>query len=330
MKRTIALTSALLAFASTARAQRPDIVLFLLDDADTALFQDNLDVQAFAARGMTFTGVVPSPLCAPSRASILTGLHAHNHGVRGNVGGDAAWLANGRDNNLSVWLRDAGYHTIKAGKWINDVSPCKNDWSAWIDVASSGDYWLREFTAAAMYEVTTAPPDSPVFLYYAPGHHWGLPASPQYRGMTQGFQTVPSFNEVDVSDKCDPRLAPPMTAQQIAETEALWRQRHDSMHDYADALAALQGAFVLAHRPPPIIFLTSDNGYMQGEHRVPKGKGKHYREATEVPIYVVGPGVVQGRSDALVYLLDKQGRFVAPFNVKRQPAEAAADLRRYL
>ncbi len=33
---------------------------------------------------------------------------------------------------------------------------------------------------------------------------------------------------------------------------------------------------------------------------------------------------------ALVYLLDKQGRFVAPFNVKRQPADAAADLRRYL
>ena len=33
---------------------------------------------------------------------------------------------------------------------------------------------------------------------------------------------------------------------------------------------------------------------------------------------------------ALVYLMDKEGRFVAPFNVKRRPAEAAADLRRYL
>jgi protein SCO1/2 len=33
---------------------------------------------------------------------------------------------------------------------------------------------------------------------------------------------------------------------------------------------------------------------------------------------------------ALVYLMDKDGRFVAPFNVKRKPAEAAADLRRYL
>ncbi|MFZ3239492.1 MAG: SCO family protein, partial [Pseudolabrys sp.] len=31
-----------------------------------------------------------------------------------------------------------------------------------------------------------------------------------------------------------------------------------------------------------------------------------------------------------VYLMDKQGRFVAPFNLKRRPEEAAADLKRYL
>jgi len=33
---------------------------------------------------------------------------------------------------------------------------------------------------------------------------------------------------------------------------------------------------------------------------------------------------------ALVYLMDKDGRFVAPFNLKRSPEDAAADLRRYL
>jgi protein SCO1 len=33
---------------------------------------------------------------------------------------------------------------------------------------------------------------------------------------------------------------------------------------------------------------------------------------------------------ALVYLMDKQGRFVAPFNLKRRPEEAAAELRKYL
>ena len=33
---------------------------------------------------------------------------------------------------------------------------------------------------------------------------------------------------------------------------------------------------------------------------------------------------------ALIYLMDRDGHFVAPFNLKRTPEEAAADLRRYL
>lgn len=32
---------------------------------------------------------------------------------------------------------------------------------------------------------------------------------------------------------------------------------------------------------------------------------------------------------AVLYLMDKNGRFVAPFNLKRRPEESAADLRRY-
>lgn len=33
---------------------------------------------------------------------------------------------------------------------------------------------------------------------------------------------------------------------------------------------------------------------------------------------------------ALIYLMDKNGRFIAPFNLKRPPEEAAADLKKYL
>ena len=33
---------------------------------------------------------------------------------------------------------------------------------------------------------------------------------------------------------------------------------------------------------------------------------------------------------ALVYLMDRDGRFVSPFNLKRTPEQAAADLKRYL
>ncbi|TPQ42715.1 copper-binding protein [Bradyrhizobium guangdongense] len=33
---------------------------------------------------------------------------------------------------------------------------------------------------------------------------------------------------------------------------------------------------------------------------------------------------------ALIYLMDREGRFVSPFNLKRTPEDAAADLKRYL
>ncbi len=33
---------------------------------------------------------------------------------------------------------------------------------------------------------------------------------------------------------------------------------------------------------------------------------------------------------ALIYLMDRDGKFVAPFNLKQTPEQAASDLKRYL
>jgi protein SCO1/2 len=56
--------------------------------------------------------------------------------------------------------------------------------------------------------------------------------------------------------------------------------------------------------------------------------GKAYRVyAKKVPLD--GGGYTMDHT-AIVYLMGKDGRFVAPFNIKRRPEEAAADLRRYL
>jgi protein SCO1/2 len=32
----------------------------------------------------------------------------------------------------------------------------------------------------------------------------------------------------------------------------------------------------------------------------------------------------------MIYLMDREGKFVAPFNLKRTPQEAAAELKQYL
>jgi protein SCO1/2 len=56
-----------------------------------------------------------------------------------------------------------------------------------------------------------------------------------------------------------------------------------------------------------------ERGYRVYAKKVPAEKGDYSMDHT-----------------ALVYLMDKQGRFVAPFNLRRTPAESAAELRRYL
>ena len=56
--------------------------------------------------------------------------------------------------------------------------------------------------------------------------------------------------------------------------------------------------------------------------------GKSYRVyAKKVPLD--GGGYTMDHT-ALVYLMNKDGRFVAPFKMNRRPEEAAADLKRYL
>jgi protein SCO1 len=65
-----------------------------------------------------------------------------------------------------------------------------------------------------------------------------------------------------------------------------------------------------------------------GDETAIKAMEKSYRVyAKRVPLD--GGGYTMDHT-AIVYLMDKNGRFVAPFNMKRRPVEAAAELRRYM
>ena len=77
----------------------------------------------------------------------------------------------------------------------------------------------------------------------------------------------------------------------------------------------------LSNFDPRLIAATGDEASI-------KAIEKAYRVyAKKVPLD--GGGYTMDHT-AIVYLMDKDGRFVAPFNIKRRPEAAAADLRRYL
>src|SRR5947209_2271875 len=64
---------------------------------------------------------VTTSMCAPSRASILTGLYAHHTGVTDNFGPHSypAFRSQDESNDLAVWMHQAGYQTGLVGKYVN-------------------------------------------------------------------------------------------------------------------------------------------------------------------------------------------------------------------
>ena len=101
-----------------ARDGAPNILFIVTDDqraADTMAVMPATSAW-FRQRGTYFpNAVATTPLCCPSRASILTGRYAHNTGVRSNLEGDHL------DHSTTVqrYLKEAGYRTGLFGKFLN-------------------------------------------------------------------------------------------------------------------------------------------------------------------------------------------------------------------
>ena len=111
---------------------KPNIVLILADDlgygdlscyGQEILSTPNLDLMA--REGVMFTNhYTGSTVCAPSRASLLTGLHTGHVSVRGNR---PDMILYDEENTLGKKLKEAGYITGAIGKWGVGSPPPAND-----------------------------------------------------------------------------------------------------------------------------------------------------------------------------------------------------------
>lgn len=334
----------LLATRAQAETSKPNFVVFLIDDLDSASVESMEEVnRLLAARGMTFSRFfATTPLCCPSRASILRGQYAHNHGVLRNTGEDAGFSAfqeSGSETQTMATLLDAaGYETALIGKYLNGYSP-RGDrggyvppgwdfWAAGVGHAAYANFnyqlnvngelfnygdrdadYLTDVLAGYTRDFLdgVASSGQPFLLYLAPyAPHSPATPAPRHKGLFRGTKAPrsPAFNQRRVRKK--PRW--------ITSTKRLTSTRIDKIDEgFAMRLESLQavdemiGAVVQQLEDQGVLdntylFFLSDNGYFLGEYRQPHGKDAPYDAAARVPLIVRGPGIPSGSTTGKIAL----------------------------
>ncbi len=131
-------------------SERPNVLFILTDDqrwdalslaGHPHLKTPNID--RIGREGVYFRNAFcTTSLCSPSRASILSGLYAHKHGVTNNFTEYPANL-----KSFPLMLQAAGYHTAYLGKWHmgeeNDGPRPGFDW--FVTHKGQGKYFDTEF-----------------------------------------------------------------------------------------------------------------------------------------------------------------------------------------
>ena len=134
IKQTIIAISCLIIISGMSYAQKknqPNVILIMTDDqgyGDLG-FTGNPHVQTpvidkFAAESVRFNNFYVSPVCAPTRSSLLTGRYSLRTGIRDTYNGGAIMAAN--EETISEMLKQAGYKTASFGKWhLGDNYPSR-------------------------------------------------------------------------------------------------------------------------------------------------------------------------------------------------------------
>ena len=126
--------------------ERPNILFIMTDDHSyqtISAYDDKLintpNLDRIAKEGLLFhNSFVGNSICAPSRATMLTGKHTHKNGqINNTVTFDGSQLT------FPKLLREAGYQTALVGKWHLKSDPTGFDY--WNILPGQGQYYNPDF-----------------------------------------------------------------------------------------------------------------------------------------------------------------------------------------
>lgn len=326
MKKVTLLLFLLLPLVQAFSQKRPNIIFILTDDQrwDALGFAGNPiirtpEMDRLAAEGTYFENAfVTTPICAASRASILTGLYERTHGYtfgQGNI--KEPFMA----QSYPVQLRKAGYYTGFFGKFGVNYPDFAKLFDEGEDYDRNGKYddrrgyffktigkdtvHLSRYTGQQAIDfIQNAPSEKPFMLslsFSAPHAHdpaalqyfW----SPEYDTMYQNL-TIP--DPIMASDS--EFLAQPEYVRK-GENRTRWHWRFDTKEKYQHSVKgyyrmisevdaeigkirkALEEKGLAENT---VIILMGDNGYFLGERQL-AGKWLMYEPSLRVPLMVFDP-----------------------------------------
>jgi arylsulfatase A-like enzyme len=287
-RRLLAGTGALAAAAALGikpvkATEKPNILLVIMDDLRSDDWQYMPSVQQIAAQGRTYANwICPTPLCSPSRASILTGKYARNHGITVNVTAfeeSKLW-----DKwTIATVMQSAGYKTGLFGKYLNGYKApeCYRAprWNHWY-VPQPQAYYDRDFI-----DGTTRTHPS--------GHTDILTANRMKAWIANRIAAdEPFFGVYSCWAPHGPWAFEPEDVDKFPEFSGNQRNRLRAVQPADRKLGE-----ILACLPEnTYVLVTSDNGFRLGE-----GKMLPYEDVINVGAFLRGPGIVAGSSATTQY-----------------------------
>ena len=122
-----AISASLVTLSSAASAPRPNIIVIMSDDmgySDIGCYGSEIEtpvLDKLAANGLRYTQFYNTARCCPTRASLLSGLYAHQAGIgqMTSDGGQDGYRGDLSRNavTLAECLKTSGYRTYMSGKW---------------------------------------------------------------------------------------------------------------------------------------------------------------------------------------------------------------------
>lgn len=317
---------------TASQEKSPNIVMILTDDQDLLLggvTPMKKTLQLVANEGVTFKNAfVTTPICCPSRSSILTGQYQHNHKTYNNSlsGGcsNTEWQNNYENNTFAVHLKNSGYRTFYAGKYLNQygekgaggTAHIPKGWDWWIGLVGNSKYYdysmsvngsKQHYSDKYLTDIIKSysldfirsirhKSESFLMLLAPPAPHAPFTPEPKYDGKYAGVRVprTPNFNlQVNKDRHWLMRMHPsPLPDDVINTLDDIQAHRWETLMSVDDLVEAVVQALESAGQlDNTFIMFTSDHGFHLGQFSLAWDKREPYETDIRVPFFIRGPGV---------------------------------------